>query len=100
MRPRFLGHDVWKTEVQALQLGAVHIVALPGEPYVELGLRIKGAHPEALVVPLGYSNDSIYYVPMDANHSERRYENVAAVVARGSQGLLEDAANRLIEKLS
>lgn len=98
-RASFLDPHSWTTEVQVIRLGPLHLVALPGEPYVEQALRLRASHPHLNVVALGYSNDSVFYLPIDSVRPEHRYENVAAVVARGGQSALENSAGNLLESL-
>lgn len=48
-------------EIQRLTLGDAHMLALPGEIFVEYALRLKSRAPNLMVV--GYANGNIGYVP-------------------------------------
>ncbi len=48
-------------EVHALRIGNVLLVTFPGEPCVEVGLRIKRASPHRFTFIAGYTNGYIYY---------------------------------------
>ncbi len=50
------------TRVHAGVLGEVLLIALPCEPFCEIGLEIKSAFPGPTVV-LGYTNDMVGYIP-------------------------------------
>jgi hypothetical protein len=49
--------------VQALALGGLKIVAVPGEFFSEIGLKL--GRTDAPLVPVGYANGDIGYVPTD-----------------------------------
>ena len=51
------------TWVQALRIGDLALVAVPGELLVELGLAIKRQSPFAQTAILELANDSIGYLP-------------------------------------
>jgi len=53
----------YTAEVQALRIGPVGIVALPGEFFVALGLALKARSPLQPLLVAGWSNDNIGYVP-------------------------------------
>jgi hypothetical protein len=89
------------TEVQAVRLGSVAIVALPGEPFVEVGLAIKSGSPARLTVVAGYSNDAIGYVPTDSAFDEGGYETAfpACIVSKGSAQRLVESALEALKQL-
>jgi len=87
------------SEVQAIGLGAVGLVGLPGEPFTELGRDIKAAavFPHTLV--LGYAGAMIGYLPTEAAFAEGGYEVEGAVRWYGvlplspqTQYIVEEAA--------
>jgi hypothetical protein len=55
--------------VQALALGDLKVAALPGELFSEIGLKLQG--PDAPLVPVGYANGNIGYVPADRDFRDR-----------------------------
>jgi hypothetical protein len=89
------------TEVQAVRLGSAAIVALPGEPFVEVGLAIKSGSPARLTMVAGYSNDAIGYVPTDSAFDEGGYETAfpACIVGRGSAQRLVESALEALKQL-
>ncbi|MCC6050671.1 MAG: neutral/alkaline non-lysosomal ceramidase N-terminal domain-containing protein [Thermofilum sp.] len=89
------------TEVQAVRLGSAAIVALPGEPFVEVGLAIKSGSPARLTMVAGYSNDAIGYVPTDSAFDEGGYETAfpACIVGRGSAQRLVESALEALKRL-
>ena len=67
-------------EVQVFRLGAVWLVILPGEVFVEIGWRVRDAVAEAAGVPAqrvvvaAYANGNVGYVPTAAAMPEGGYE--------------------------
>jgi hypothetical protein len=54
-------------EVQVISLGGLALVALPGEPFVELGTAIKARSSKATTFVIGYANDWLgYLTPLEA----------------------------------
>jgi len=92
-------------EVQALRLGPLWLVALPGEAFVEIGLRIKEIG-HGVIWPVGYANGCVGYLPTAAAHNQpgRNYEVAVAYkagpypapFAPESEDLLVEAAHTLI----
>lgn len=68
------GTDPIPAEVQVLRLGDVGLVALPGEPFVELGLAIKAQSPLPHTLVIGYANDWIGYLTTPAAWQQGGYE--------------------------
>ena len=61
-------------DVQALQLGDVAIVGLPGEAFVEYALNIAADSPFAHTMVAAYANGNVGYIPTAAAHPEGGYE--------------------------
>lgn len=68
------GSEPIPAEVQVIRIGDVALVALPGEPFVELGLTLKerSVAPHTMVV--GYANDWIGYLTTPRAWDEGGYE--------------------------
>ncbi|HXX36696.1 MAG TPA: neutral/alkaline non-lysosomal ceramidase N-terminal domain-containing protein [bacterium] len=64
-------------ELQALRVGALAFVAVPGEMFVELGLEIKRASPFAQTFVVGLANGAVGYLPTRAACEAGGYEAVA-----------------------
>ncbi len=54
--------------VQALAVGGLKIAALPGEFFCEIGLKLQGT--DAPLLPVGYANGNIGYVPADRDYRD------------------------------
>jgi hypothetical protein len=49
--------------IQALAVGGLKLIALPGEIFSEIGLKLRAS--DAPLVPIGYANGDIGYIPTD-----------------------------------
>ncbi len=59
---------VGNVPVQALRIGPVKILGLPGEPFCDIGLKLRKAHDPLL--PVGYANGLIGYIPTRAAYRD------------------------------
>jgi hypothetical protein len=82
-----------KTEVQVLRIGEIALAGLPGEVFVEYGLKIKKESPFPRTFVIGLANDWIGYVPTARAFQEGGYEPTPA---RSSQ-LAEEAGEVIVE---
>jgi putative membrane-bound dehydrogenase-like protein len=88
-----------RAEVQAMALGPLRWVALPGEPFVETGLALKEAGASFVV---GYANGYVGYLPIERAYKEGGYEvelGAWSRVAPGSAERLQVIAERLLARL-
>lgn len=85
-----------KTEIQAVKLGETVIVTLPGEVFVEYGLKIKSISPFSNTLIFGMTNDYLGYIPTQAAFTEGGYE----IKTAASSKLDEMAGDRLIAQIS
>lgn len=82
-------------EVQALRIGELLIAAVPGEPFVELGLEIRRRLKSRAVFPVGLSNGHVGYLPTARAHEEGGYETWLAK----SSFLEADAAAKIVDAI-
>lgn len=87
-----------EAEVQGLALGQLLIVALPGEPFVEIGQRIRQTVGDPVLVA-GYSNGYLGYLPTAQAHTEGGYEAVVSPFAPQTEDLLVASALELAQDL-
>jgi hypothetical protein len=89
---RALGAAALESEVQMLVIGESTILALPGEPFMELGRAIKQRLPGRDMVVLGYSNDDVRYILPASAYQGDKYETFGTWLAPGASEALEEAA--------
>jgi hypothetical protein len=76
-QPEYAAHPYVSAPVQALAIGSLRIIALPGEVFSGYGVRLREAMPNLLTV--GYGNGNTGYLPtVDA------YENADDYAAYGA----------------
>lgn len=85
-----------RSEVQAISLGELSILALPGEAFVEVGASIEqrcGAGDLPLLL-IGYANDDVRYVLPERFYDGGgdRYELMGTPLARNAAHVLEAGA--------
>jgi hypothetical protein len=80
------------TNMSITALGDIAIVGIPGEPFVEFGLALKGNRYPAHTLVAGYCNDLIGYLPTRDAYGEGGYEVATARVASGSGEMITDIA--------
>ncbi len=88
-----------RTWVQALRIGDLGLVGVPGELLVRLGLEIKERSPFGQTMVLALANDSVGYLPDEQAYREGGYEPEAALYMPGSGEKIVEAAVELLERL-
>jgi hypothetical protein len=99
-----------RAEVQALKIGPLAVVALPGEIFSSLGRAIKAGSPFGAPRTLvaGWANDNVGYVPdaeayplggYEVDLASRYYGHPAGWAPEAGQGLVA-TATRLLEGLA
>ena len=82
--------------LNALQMGNIHIIHLPGEPMLEFQLYAQRQLPQAFVAVAGYGDGSTSYICTDQAFEEGAYEPGAAAVGPGSEEILKGAIRELL----
>jgi hypothetical protein len=82
----------FRTPVQAIRVGDIAICALPGEPFCQTGLNIKGKSPFKMTQMVGMANDYAGYLPTEEAHELGGYETW-----RAKSSFLETRAATLIQ---
>jgi len=98
-RPNRAKHTL-TTEIQALRLGGIHILGLPGEVLVEIGLDIrKKAGIEKLFI-ISLSNDACGYICPRQAYKEGGYEpGTGTNLAEGAGEIITEQALKLLDEM-
>lgn len=80
--------------LQIFRLGPIAFAAIPGEPFVEVGLALKAVPGYDLVVPVALANGYFGYIPLEESFRRGGYEIRAGV----SSTLGKDAARRIVDE--
>lgn len=87
-------------EVHAIRLSPkVAIVTLPGEVFVELGIRIKQDSPFETTLVIELANDAPGYIPTRKAFAEGSYETVNSRIQPGWGEKMADAAVEVLNRL-
>lgn len=84
--------DAYDVPMQFFRLGGIGLFAIPGEPFVEIGLALKGFPGFDLAVPIGLANGYFGYIPVRECFGRGGYE-----VKPGPALLCRDAAAMIAE---
>lgn len=87
------------TWVQALRVGDLALVGVPGELLVRLGLEIKRRSPFGQTMVLELANDSVGYLPDRVAFEEGGYEPEACAFQPGVGEQIVEAAVSLLDEL-
>jgi len=88
-----------QARLQAIALGNMILIGLPGELFVALGQRIKSSSPYEITLLVGYANDYIGYIPSRQAYEGGGYEVRKTLLAPGAGEHLADAAVELIKEI-
>ena len=93
------GPEEVPTWIQALRVGDLALVGVPGELLVELGLEIKRRSPFAQTMVLELANDSVGYLPPRRAFEEGGYEQESCRFRPGTGEQIVDTASNLLDRL-
>lgn len=94
--------DPLLARIGAARIGNAAFVFLPGEPFVEIALAIRGASPWEFTAVAGYADDYIGYIPTDRAFENGGYEigpGRWSRVASGSGPIVRAEAIKLLKSL-
>ncbi|MEA3226079.1 MAG: neutral/alkaline non-lysosomal ceramidase N-terminal domain-containing protein [Planctomycetota bacterium] len=92
--------ETMTTEIQALKLGDIYVLGLPGEILIEVGLEIKNRAGLENLFIVTICNDSIGYVCHSRAYDEGGYEPVSGTnLAKGAGELMIKHALDLINRI-
>jgi len=82
-------------EVEILRIGESAIVAMPGEPFAEIGLAIKKASPFPTTLFCGYSSGrGGGYIPVESEYAFGGYEiQITPYGVGAAEKLIRETAN-------
>ncbi len=92
------GPDKIRLPLTALRLGPVAFAGIPGEPFTEIGVKIKEAEGFDVILPCALTNGCEGYFPMESAYAEGGYEartshfkpGVADAIVEGAKNLLKE----------
>ena len=91
------GEDL-RAEIQVLAVGPVAFVAIPGEYFVELGMRINKESPFPYTFIVELANGDVGYIPTRRGFEEGGYEPTSTSLAPGGGEKIADKAIELLKQ--
>lgn len=91
-----------KTELQSIVIDNVALLALPGEPFVEIGLAIKERSKFKYTFVIGVANGYVGYIPTEIAFKEGGYTTRPARWSKlvpEAERLIIDKAEKLLEQI-
>ncbi|MBI4902859.1 MAG: neutral/alkaline non-lysosomal ceramidase N-terminal domain-containing protein [Acidobacteria bacterium] len=89
-----------KVDVQILRIGDMAIVAMPGEPFAEIGVAVKKASPFSLTMFCGYSTgQGGDYMPIESEYPFGGYEVERTPYGTGAAAQLIQETGALFRSL-
>lgn len=88
--------------ISAIRVGALAIVFLPGEPFVETALEIERSSPFRHTIVVGFCENNIGYIPTDAAFEKGGYEvgpGKWSFLEKGADDTIYTCALKLLEEL-
>jgi hypothetical protein len=88
------------TPIQAMRIGELGLVGLPGEIFVEIGLQIKAGSPFPRTLVGELANGYVGYVPSDTAFEQGSYEVYTSVIPRDTGSKMAETTLKLLKKLA
>jgi hypothetical protein len=89
-----------EAELMAMKIGPYMLLAMPGEPMVEYGLKLEESIADrAVPIVLGYSNGRLGYIATAAAHVVGGYEPTQSPVTPEAEEILLRGLNRMADKV-
>lgn len=88
--------------LSAIRIGALAVLFLPGEPFVEIALAIERSSPFEHTIVVGFGENNIGYIPTEAAFGQGGYEvgpGKWSFLERGADEAIYRAGLKLLEEL-
>ena len=87
------------TELTGLRIGNVVMVGIPGEPFTNIGERIKETPGWDLILPCALSNGGIGYFPNNSAYDEGGYETRSSSFKKGVADVIISESKIMLDEL-
>ena len=93
------GPESFAMELTGLRIGNVALVGIPGEPFTDIGVKIKEAEGWDLILPCALTNGAEGYFPMQSAYDEGGYEARSSRFKAGVAETLVANAHALLQEM-
>ena len=94
------GPETIPMEMVGVSFGCVALIGIPGEPFTEIGVKIKEMGGFDLIMPCALTNGYYGYFPMRSAYDEGGYEARASKYRSGVAERLIECGGELLRELS
>lgn len=95
---QYAGQTEVVAELHGIRIGPAALVGFPGEPFAEIGARVKAQSPFLHTFFSGYTNDYLGYLPTSDAYPDRGYEvDTSPFRPGGDERLVEESLALLAE---
>lgn len=85
-------------ELHGIRIGPAALVGFPGEPFAEIGARVKAESPFLHTFFSGYTNDYLGYLPTSEAYPDRGYEvDTSPFLPGGDERLVKESLELLAD---
>ena len=85
--------------LMGLKLGPIALVGIPGEPFTEVGVKIKDTDGFSMIMPCGLVNGSYGYFPVMSAYEEGGYESKTSNYGPGVAEAIVSCGKDILEEL-
>ena len=93
------GPAYFELQMTGLRIGEVALVGISGEPFTEIGVRIKENEGWRLILPCALVNGYDGYFPTNAAYGEGGYETAASNYKAGVADTIVESAAAMLQKM-
>ena len=93
------GPEYFDLPLISVQIGPIALLGIPGEPFTEIGVKIKETPGWDMILPCGLTNGYFGYFPIKSAYDEGGYEARTSQYKSGVAELLIETAKSLLTEL-
>lgn len=93
------GPKSFSFDITGIRIGKLAIVGFPGEPFTEIGVRVKEAPDWDMILPVCLANGNEGYFPTSSAYDEGGYETRTSPYKKGVDDILVREASFLLSDL-
>lgn len=93
------GPENFYFDLMGVRIGNVALVGIPGEPFTEIGVKLKKAEGWDMVMPCAQTNGDEGYFPVKSAYDEGGYESRSSVFRSGVGERIIEGGLKLLEEM-
>ena len=93
------GPENFMLPMTAMNIGPISFVSIPGEPFTDIGMKIKEAPGFELILPCALTNGNFGYFPVQSAYDEGGYEARSTRYRAGVAESLINAGKELLAQI-